>query len=68
MGVIDSKWDPMRKELSRLLLEEQDRVLRTCFEQKGGGGPWKGREAESMFDSIYMCMRTRANRERVTES
>jgi len=51
MGVLESKWDPIRKKLVRCLLEEQDKVLRSYFAQKGGprskwgnGGNCKGRE------------------------
>jgi hypothetical protein len=36
LGVRESKWDPMRKKLVRRLLEEQDKVLRSYFAQKGG--------------------------------
>jgi hypothetical protein len=35
-GVLGSKWDPIRKKLVRRLLEEQDKVLRSYFAQKGG--------------------------------
>ncbi len=35
-GVLESKWDPIRKELMRRLLEEQDKVIRSYFAQKGG--------------------------------
>jgi hypothetical protein len=35
-GVLDSKWGPIRKKLVRRLLEEQDKVLRSCFAHKGG--------------------------------
>ena len=43
LGVLESKWDPIRKKLVRRLLEEQDKVLRSYFAQKGwdaeqGGG------------------------------
>ena len=51
LGVLESKWDPIRKKLARHLLEEQDKVLRSCFAQKGrtwsrGGdrGNCRGRE------------------------
>ena len=51
LGVLESKWDPIRKKLVRGLLEEQDKVLRSCFAQKGGTrnkggdrGNGKGRE------------------------
>ncbi len=36
LGVLESKWDPIQKKLVRSLLEEQDKVLRSYFEQKGG--------------------------------
>ena len=36
VGVLESKWDPIRKKLVRRLLEEQDKVLRSYFAQKGG--------------------------------
>ena len=32
----ESKWDPIRKKLVTRLLEEQDKVLRSYFAQKGG--------------------------------
>jgi hypothetical protein len=35
-GVLESKWDPIQKKLVRRLLEEQDKVLRSYFAQKGG--------------------------------
>ena len=51
MGVLESKWDRIRKKLVRRLLEEQDKVLRSYFPQKGGTrskggdrGNCKGRE------------------------
>jgi hypothetical protein len=51
IGVLESKWDPIRKKLVRRLLEEQDKVLRSFFAQKGGTrskgehrGNCKGRE------------------------
>jgi len=36
LGVLESKWDPIRKNLVRRLLEEQDQLLRSYFAQKGG--------------------------------
>ena len=36
LGVLESQWDPLRKKLVRRLLEEQDKVLRSYFAQKGG--------------------------------
>jgi hypothetical protein len=37
-----SKWNPIRQKLVRLLLEEQDKVLRSYFAQKGGARGQKG--------------------------
>ena len=46
LGVLESKWDPIRKILVRCLLEEQDKVLWSYFVQKGWarskGGEWQG--------------------------
>ena len=36
LGVLESKWDLIRKKLVRRLLEEQDKVLRSYFAQNGG--------------------------------
>jgi hypothetical protein len=36
LGVLESKWDPIRKKLVRRLLEEQHKVLRSYFARKGG--------------------------------
>ncbi len=36
LGVLESKWYPIRQKLVRSLLEEQDKVLRSYFAQKGG--------------------------------
>jgi hypothetical protein len=51
LGVLESKWDPIRKKLVKRLLEEQDKVLRSYFARKGGTrsrgggrGNCKGRE------------------------
>ena len=51
LGVLESKWDPIRQKQVRGLLEEQDKVLRAYFAQKGGarsqmgeGIQGKGRE------------------------
>ena len=35
LGVLESKWNPIRQKLVRRLLE-QDKVLRSYFAQKGG--------------------------------
>ena len=42
LEVLESKWDPIRQKLVRLLLEEQDKVLRSYFAQKGGARGQKG--------------------------
>jgi hypothetical protein len=51
LRVLESKWDLIRQKLVRRLLEEQDKVLRAYFAQKGGvrsqrgeGIQGKGRE------------------------
>ncbi len=44
VGVLESKWDPIRQKLMRRLLEEQDKVLRSYFAQKGGARGQKGKE------------------------
>ncbi len=36
LGVVESKWDLIRQKLVRRILEEQDKVLRSYFAQKGG--------------------------------
>ena len=36
LGVLESKWNPIRQKLVRRLMEEQDKVLRSYFAQKGG--------------------------------
>ena len=55
---LESKWDPIRKHLARRLIEEQDKVLRSYFAQKGGtrgrGGTWVTASPEHVrFD---MCV------------
>ena len=42
LGVLESKWDPIRQKLVRRLLEEQDKVLRSYFAQKGGARSQRG--------------------------
>jgi hypothetical protein len=47
LGILESKWDPIRQKLVRRLLEEQDKVLRSYFAQKEGADQrvhGKGRE------------------------
>jgi hypothetical protein len=36
LGVLESKWDPIRKKLVRRLLEEQDKVLRPSSHKREG--------------------------------
>ena len=36
LGVLESKWNPIRQKLVSRLLEEQDKVLWSYFAQKGG--------------------------------
>jgi hypothetical protein len=36
LGVLESKWNLIRQKLVSRLLEEQDKVLRSYFAQKGG--------------------------------
>ena len=35
LGVLESKWDLIRRKLVRCLLEEQDKVLQSYFAQRG---------------------------------
>jgi len=43
LGVLESKWDLIRQKLVRRLLEEQDKVLRAYFAQKGGARSHRGK-------------------------
>ncbi len=36
LGVLESKWNPIRQKLVRRLLEEQDKVLRSYFAPRSG--------------------------------
>ena len=61
LGVLDSKWDPIRKKLARRLLEERDKVLRSYFAQKSGvrsqrgsGNHGKGREYVQNLGHVYV--------------
>ena len=65
LGVLESKWDPIRKKLVRRLLEEQDKVLRSYFAQKGGarsqgggGNHGKGQEHDKGREHVQhgTCM------------
>jgi len=42
LGVLENKWDPIRQKLVTRLLEEQDKVLRSYFAQKGGARSQRG--------------------------
>ena len=44
LGVLEIKWDLIRQKLVRRLLEEQDKVLRSYFAQKGGARGQEGEE------------------------
>jgi hypothetical protein len=74
LGVLESKWDLVRKKLVRRLLEEQDKVLRSYFaqkrgkhaEQRGGQGQFQGPGTCPMG---HVCVNTaRADRGQVTKS
>jgi hypothetical protein len=47
LGVLESKWNPIRQKLVRWLLEEQDKVLRSYFTQKLGT---RGQRGEGTHD------------------
>jgi hypothetical protein len=47
LGVLESKWNQIRQKLVRQLLEEQDKVLRSYFAQKGGT---RGQRGEGTHD------------------
>ena len=57
LGVLYSNWDPICQKLARRLLEEQDKVLRSYFAQKGG--QVKGFTARVGNMSSGTCMRER---------
>ena len=42
LGVLESKWDLIRRKLVRRLIEEQDKVLRSYFAQKGRARSQRG--------------------------
>ena len=42
LGVLESKWDLIRQKLVRRLFEEQDKVLRAYFAQKGWARSQRG--------------------------
>jgi hypothetical protein len=47
LGVLESKLNPIRQKLVRHLLEEQDKVLRSHFAQKGGAQGQRGKGIHS---------------------
>jgi hypothetical protein len=47
LGVLESKWSAILKKLVRRLLEEQGKVLRSYFAQKGGARSQGGDRAGS---------------------
>ena len=55
----ESQWDPLRKNLVRRLLEEQDKVLRSYFAQKGGARSQRGEGVRARVGntSSGTCMR-----------
>jgi len=58
LGVIESKWNEIRRQHVFKLMEEQDRVLRSFFAQKKGGGTsdrptGRGGEAEHLGRDVY---------------
>ena len=59
LGVLESKWDPILQKLVRRLLEEQDKVLRSYFAQKGGARSQRGKgfRARVGNTSSGTCMR-----------
>ena len=72
LGVLESKWDPIRKKLVRRLLEEQDNVLRSHFAQKGGtrskGGDRDTTRAGNMSMGHVYVKTARVDRGQVTNS
>ena len=72
LGVLESKWDPIRKKLVRRLLEEQDKVLRSYFAQKGGtrskGGTGAIARPGTMSMGHVYLKTARADRGQVTKS
>ena len=53
LGVLESKWDPIRMKLVRRLLEEQDKVVRSYFVYKGGT---RSTLAGNMFKMGHVCV------------
>ena len=59
LGVLESKWDPIRQKLVRRLLEEQDKVSRSYFAQKGGARSQRGEGIHGRVGNMSsgICMR-----------
>jgi hypothetical protein len=58
LGVLESKWDLIRQKLVRRLLEEQDKVLRSYFAQKGGARSQRGEGTQGQGrEHVGACMR-----------
>ena len=61
LGVLESKWDPIRQKLVRRLLEEQDKVLRAYFAQKSGarihGGKRDSWQGSGTCQVGYVCVK-----------
>ena len=57
LGVLESKWDPIRKKLVRHLLEEQDKVLRSYFAQKGGARSQEGKGIHGVGNMGHVCVK-----------
>jgi hypothetical protein len=71
LGILQIKWEPICKKLVRPLLEEQDKVLRSYFAQKGRrrskGGTGAIARAGNMSKHVYVKT-ARADRGQVTKS
>ena len=65
LGVLESKWNPIRQKIVRRLLEEQDKVLRSYFAQKGGTRVQRG---EALMAKVGSMSRGTCTCEARTES
>ena len=63
-GVLESKWDLIRQKLVRRLLEEQDKVLRAYFAQKGGARSQRGEGMPCVCECGSQHMYVGANAQR----
>ena len=64
LGVLESKWDLIRQKLVRRLLEEQDKVLRAYFAQKGGTRSQKGGRGSGKGSGTRQVGHVRVKRKR----